>query len=75
MAKKNYRQIPALVEARKEFVGNTMQGLWAGPHYLVYSYSTIIAVWTPENGWEISNTKHSMTTSRHQNIVRRVAVG
>lgn len=38
--------------------------------YVVYSYNTPIAWWTPETGWVIPDVKYSPTTSRHQSIVR-----
>ena len=38
--------------------------------YWVYSYSTPIAWYTPE-GWYTVSQKFSMTTSKHQSVVRR----
>lgn len=43
------------------------------PTYAVYSYGTPIA-WYGERGWVIPTDKFSVTTSKHQGIVRR-AVG
>jgi len=39
-------------------------------HYWVYSYSTPIAWYTSE-GWYVVEQKFSVTTSKHQNYVRR----
>jgi hypothetical protein len=39
--------------------------------YVVYSYSTLIAEWTREEGWRVSDRKYSATTSKHQGILRR----
>jgi hypothetical protein len=38
--------------------------------YVVYSYGTPIA-WHTSQGWYIVGQKFSMTTSKHQNAVRR----
>ena len=40
------------------------------PFYIVYSYSTPIA-WFSDKGWFIPEVKYSVTTSKHQNYVRR----
>jgi hypothetical protein len=39
--------------------------------YVVYSYATPIAWHTFGGQWFIPDAKYSVTTSRHQNIVRR----
>lgn len=41
-----------------------------GVDYMVYSYGTPIAWHTPE-GWYVVEQKFSVTTSKHQNYVRR----
>ena len=38
--------------------------------YTVSSYATPIAWHDRSSGWQVPNTKHSSTTSRHQSIVR-----
>ena len=43
----------------------------SNPTYTIMSYGTPIAWHTNEEGWQISPSKYSMTTSRHQGIVRR----
>ena len=40
------------------------------PDYVVYSYGTPIA-WHHAGGWEIPAVRYSVTTSKHQGIVRR----
>jgi surface antigen len=39
--------------------------------YVVYSYGTPIAWYTEGNGWYVVEQKFSVTTSKHQNYVRR----
>jgi hypothetical protein len=38
--------------------------------YVVWSYDTPIA-WFDEEGWYVVNQKFSVTTSKHQNLIRR----
>lgn len=40
------------------------------PDYIIYSYGTPIA-WHGTYGWNIPAVKYSVTTSKHQNYVRR----
>lgn len=40
------------------------------PDFIVYSYGTPIA-WHHAGGWEIPAVRYSVTTSKHQGIVRR----
>lgn len=44
------------------------------PTYVVTSYSTPIAWWSLTHGWTVPAVRYSVTTSRHQGIVR-AAVG
>ena len=39
--------------------------------YVVYSYGTPIAWHTDGQGWYVVSQKFSVTTSKHQNLVRR----
>ena len=39
--------------------------------YIVISYDTPIAYHTTSDGWIVCKKKHSVTTSKHTNIVRR----
>jgi hypothetical protein len=41
------------------------------PIYVVYSYATPIAWFSPVAGWVVPSVKYSVTTSRHQGIVRQ----
>lgn len=45
-----------------------------GDVYLVISYAVVIASWDKMRGWLIPDEKHSATTSKHQTMVRRVAL-
>jgi len=40
------------------------------PDYVVYSYGTPIA-WHHVGGWSVPSVRYSVTTSKHQGIVRR----
>jgi len=68
----NYREIPALVSGKVPFNGNSMSAVLSGDDYLVLSYRTVIAIWSPGSGWDIPDRYYSNTTSRHQNICRKV---
>jgi hypothetical protein len=46
------------------------QTLADGANYFVYSYGTPIA-WHTAEGWYVVEQKFSVTTSKHQNYVRR----
>lgn len=39
--------------------------------YVVYSYFTPIAWFSDSKGWVVPDVKYSVTTSRHQGVVRR----
>lgn len=69
-----YRDIPGLLSLRREFTGNSARARWTDSGvYEVRSYSTVIATYSPEDGWTIPDKHYSRTTSRLQNIVRSVA--
>ena len=42
--------------------------------YVVLSYDTPIAWYSHEGGWTVPRVKYSVTTSKHQNIVRNAVV-
>jgi len=42
-----------------------------GGGYVVFSYATPIAWWSPGAGWTVPEVRYSVTTCRHQAIVRR----
>lgn len=41
------------------------------PTYIVYSYETPIAWWSPNGGWHMPAFSTTQTTNRHRSIVRR----
>jgi hypothetical protein len=67
----NYRTIANKLETLKEFTGNSMRGRWEDGRFIVYSYSTPIAIWQTSLVKEVTERKYSVTTSRHQNLIRR----
>lgn len=44
------------------------------PSYVIRSYGTPIAWYDPRLGWIMPDTRYSVTTSRHQSIVRSAIV-
>lgn len=69
----NYKTISAKLAERKDFRGNSMWASWlSSSQYMVFSYATPIAEIDLLTGktW-ISSNKYSVTTSRHQNLIRR----
>lgn len=76
MKKATYREIPALLEQRKAFTGNSVEAVKLPGEYIVYSYGTVI--YREHYGANIQqpvyfNSKYySRTTSRLQNILRQV---
>lgn len=71
----NYRQIEDRLELFQPFRGNSMTGNWTADNetFVVWSYSTIIAEYdaTTGNAW-INHRRYSRTTSRQQNLIRKV---
>jgi len=71
----NYETIAAKLKTLTPFRGNSMTGVfdeWGS--FKVYSYSTQIAQAFPTSSGisrKMSTEKYSVTTSRHQNIIRR----
>jgi hypothetical protein len=70
----NYKTIESKLANRERFTGNSLRGYWDGfsGNYVVYSYNTLIATLQDGGGprW-VSPDKYSVTTSRHQNLIRR----
>lgn len=69
----NYKTISTKVRNRENFKGNTMWGAWLNStQYTIFSYSTPIAEIDTLTGkvW-VNPRKYSVTTSKHQNIIRR----
>lgn len=66
-----YRDIPALVEQRAPFRGNSMHGgVDHEGNYIVWSYDTIIG-WDFGHGLKVRDDHFSVTTSRQQTMLRR----
>jgi hypothetical protein len=76
MPQPNYKQIETLLELHEPFKhGYSMSAERdeLGVYY-VYSYGTQIASYALTHGtWWINPNKYSVTTSKQQNIIRRVA--
>jgi hypothetical protein len=74
----DYETIKTRVACLTNFEGNSSRGvhdydLW---EYRVYSYGTLIAVFSLKTGTGVLNTrKYSQTTSRLQNIIRNAWAG
>jgi hypothetical protein len=68
----NYKTIEAKLDTLTPFKGNSMRGDWdAMGRFMVYSYSTLIG-YSTLSGFAIVEDKYSNTTSRHQNLLRKV---
>jgi hypothetical protein len=76
----NYKTIETKLSTLTPFTGNSLTAIadktWGSISYKVYSYSTLIAEksWNGNEGeWDsyLNKTKFSVTTSRHQNLIRK----
>ena len=67
----SYKSIERKLATHSPFNGNSMTARWEGATYVVYSYGTEIAK-TSINGIDFNTQRYSVTTSRHQNLVRKV---
>lgn len=68
----NYRQIPALLTARKDFKGSSMSAKKSAEgDYVVMSYTSIIVIVRPDGTktWN-EGIRQSQTTKRHINLCR-----
>lgn len=80
MGYSNYAQVERAIKNREEFTGNSCRGYWDDGEYVVVSYNTVIAKATSvrvvgaDRGAELwlNPKKYSVTTSRLQNIIKRV---
>ena len=68
----NRKQAIDRIRERLPFVSHTgnFRGELIGTQYMVYSYRVCIADFT-DGVWSIDPARWSVTTSRHQGIVRR----
>ncbi len=82
MATPNYKEIETLLALKENFKhGYSMSGQRVASslrdladEYVVWSYRTVIARYNFANGeWWINENKYSVTTSKQQNIIKRVA--
>jgi hypothetical protein len=74
----NYEQIKTAIESFAPFEGNSCKGVMNTPmwEYQVFSYGTLIAVFSLKTGSMVLNArKYSQTTSRLQNIIREAWAG
>lgn len=73
MTKATYATIPALLADLTPFKHGSCHADWYGDVYRVYSYSTLIAT-SVQRGYmtTFNDAKYSTTTSRLQNIIKRV---
>ena len=68
----NYKVIEQKLKAYEPFRGNSLWATRSGDEYSVYSYSTLIARASVNVLWhEVDSRKYSVTTSRHQGLIRR----
>lgn len=65
-----YKQIDAMLRNHEPFRGNSLTGEWRGETFVVISYETIIAAFTPGNMPVITSRKYSVTTSKQTSRVR-----
>lgn len=68
----NYKTIETKLRNRESFRGNSLTATSYGRLYQVASYDTLIATYDIETHavW-LNETKYSVTTSRHQNLIKR----
>ena len=74
MSYTSYQDMPRLLSRREPFTGNSASARWNSQGcYEVRSYATVIATYRTGEGWTIPDNYYSRTTSRLQNLVRRIA--
>jgi hypothetical protein len=72
----NQRQAVEAIRNHRDFKAAALSGVNNGPNqYLVLSYHDIIARFVEGKGWSLNERKYSVTTSRHQALVRRATAG
>jgi hypothetical protein len=67
----NYQTIAVKLANREEFTGNSLRAYWWGDTYRVISYSTLVAYRDVIGETWLSPSKYSVTTSRHQNLIKK----
>ena len=76
MKRINQRQAIEAIRNKEEFKAGALSGSYSNfpVAYEVKSYSTVIATHIADGLWLCDDKKYSVTTSRHQSIVRQ-AIG
>lgn len=71
----SYKTIEHRLAKLEPFRGNSMTGKWEDRFFRVYSYSTLIAEWPLIEGItgevRFDGRRYSVTTSRHQNLIKK----
>jgi hypothetical protein len=70
----NYKDVESALERLDQFKhGQSMSARYTSGWYRVYSYNTEIARYSMiEDTWYVNCNKYSATTTRQQNLVKRV---
>jgi hypothetical protein len=70
----NYKDVESALERLDQFkYGQSMSARYTSGWYRVYSYETEIARYSLiEDTWYVNPNKYSVTTSKQQNLVKRV---
>ena len=77
MKRINQRQAVEAIRNKEKFKAGALSGGWSdsASQYVVKSYDVILATFLWISGkWYVDNQRYSVTTSRHQSIVRQ-AIG
>lgn len=72
MAHSNYKEIQTHLKYKQEFTHGSCGAEYENGTYRVYSYNTLIAVFKDSKCTYFNEDKFSMTTSRLQNMIRKV---
>ena len=65
------KKAKAYLERHEAFRASNLSAFWVDEAYLVFSYAEVIGVYNANTGEKWYNTKkYSMTTSKHQNLVK-----
>lgn len=67
----NYKTIASKLANRESFTGNSMTANYVGEVYKVWSYNTLIAEVGNMGNILLNSNKYSVTTSKHQNLIRK----
>ena len=68
----NYKTIESKLAQHQTFTGNSLTARRGSMgHYEVYSYQTCIARWFAGGLPWVDSAKYSVTTSRHQNLIKK----